>query len=134
MGIVQDAFVLDTSAYSNFYRGNERLRPWFDAKYTIYVPLIVIAELRAGFLGGSKPEENEQDLIRFLDAGNVEILPLSLKTTTCFSQLQALLRKAGTPIPTNDLWISALALEHNLPILTLDADFKRVPNVLVVAL
>ena len=134
MAVSNTAFLLDTSAYSAFNRGDQRLRPWFNSKHTILVPLIVIGELRAGFAAGSKATENERLLTRFLDAGSVQILPLTLQTTQLFASLFLELKKAGIAIGTNDLWIAALAMEHAAPILTLDQDFSRVKGVETVKL
>src|SRR5437870_2644977 len=126
-----DSYILDTSAYSAFNRQDERLRPWFHSKYIIHIPFIVIGELRAGFAAGSKTEENEILLERFLDTASIQLLPLSLKTTECFAQLFKAMRQAGRAIASHDLWIAALALEHNLPILTLDQDFSRIKGIKV---
>ncbi len=130
MGIT--SLLLDTSAYSAFNRGNRGLRPWFKTEIEIFVPLIVVAELRAGFAAGSRAEENETLLRRFLDTPNVSLLPLTLATTQHFADLFVTLRKRGVALSTNDLWIAALSQEHTLPILTMDADFKRIPGVKVV--
>jgi tRNA(fMet)-specific endonuclease VapC len=132
MAITATAFLLDTSAYSGFNRGDERLRPWFNTQNIISLPLIVIGELRAGFAAGSKTTENEQLLRRFLDSSSVQILPLTLETTKVFASLFLEVRNAGNAISTNDLWIAALAVEHNLPILTLDGDFQRIQGVEVI--
>jgi len=134
MAVKPTAFLLDTSAYSAFNRGDARVRTWFSADHTIQVPLIVIGELRAGFAAGSKPRKNEKLLDRFLSTSSVQILALSLKTTEVFASLFLQLRQAGKPTATNDLWIAALALEHNLPILTLDSDFQRIKGITVVKL
>ena len=127
-------FILDTSAYSAFNRGDQRLRPWFVSEHTIKVPLIVIGELRAGFAAGSRTAENEQLLERFLDSANVELLSLTLETTKRFTELFKQIRTNRTAISTNDLWIASLALEHDIPILTLDNDFQRIKRIRVIKL
>lgn len=131
MAVRKHSFLLDTSAYSAFYRGDQRLRRWFSTDYEIFVPLIVVGELRAGFATGSRTVENEALLEHFLDSTAVQTLPISLKTTECFASLFLEVRKSGTAMSTNDLWIAASAIEHNLPILTLDADFSRIKGVTV---
>lgn len=130
MAVIQQ-FVLDTSAYSSFLRGDTRLRLYFSAKNTILVPLIVIGELRAGFAAGNREQDNEMRLRKFLDSPNVEIAALTDVTTQLYAAIYARLRAAGTPINTNDMWIAALALEHDKLLLTLDTDFSRVPDLLV---
>jgi len=134
MAITGISFLLDTSAYSGFYRGDARLRKWFTTRNTIYVPLIVIGELRAGFANGSKTSENEDFLERFLDSFPVQTLLPTLKTTEHFATLYSAMRLSGTPINTNDLWIAALASEHTLPILTLDTDFQKIKTIKVIGI
>ncbi|HSH31095.1 MAG TPA: type II toxin-antitoxin system VapC family toxin [Candidatus Saccharimonadales bacterium] len=124
-------FVLDTSAYSAFNRGDGRLRQWFQDTSQIIVPLVVVGELRAGFAAGNKREENELLLQRFLDAPNVSTATITDRTTKLFAQIYAKLRRAGTPIGTNDLWIAATTLEHDTSLLTLDSDFACVPDLLL---
>jgi len=134
MAVTKPGYILDTSAYSAFNRGDSRLRKWFTFEYQIHLPLIVVGELRAGFSIGTKKEENEQFLTRFSGSPAVQIMPLTLATTTAFTALFQDLRQAGIAVSTNDLWIAALAREHSLPILTLDNDFKRIPNIDIISL
>lgn len=121
-------FALDTSAYSAFNRGDNRLKKWFHVDNEIVVPIIVVGELRAGFAAGSKRQQNERLLQRFLDAPNVRMVTITDKTTRLFADIYLALRRAGTPIGTNDLWIAAISQENNAPLLTLDKDFAHVPN------
>lgn len=124
--------VVDTSAFSVFGRGDDvRLAPWFKAENQLLMPLIVIGELRAGFACGKKRQENEKLLQKFLDAPNVSTLTISDTTTTMYAEIYHKLRQAGTPINTNDMWVAALAMEHDTQLLTLDSDFSRVPDLLV---
>lgn len=95
----------------------------------IHVPLIVIAEQRAGFAFGSNREKNERTLTRFLNNEGVSILSPDDQTTFFYADLYLYLRKKGKPIPTNDLWIAALALQHNLVLLDRDSDFDHLPQI-----
>jgi tRNA(fMet)-specific endonuclease VapC len=119
-------FTLDTSAYSAFNRGDERLKKWFLTENQIIVPLIVVGELRAGFAAGTRATENEHLLQRFLDAENVNTTTLTHVTTSLFADIYLQLRQNGTPIGTNDMWIAALCLETDCLLLTLDSDFSNV--------
>ena len=121
-------YILDTSAYSGFNRGDERLRAWVSPEHTIVIPLIVIGELRCGFACGNQRAANEKLLQRFLDAPNVQVVDLTLTTTNHFAEIYLQLRKSGKPIGTNDIWITALCQQHNLPLLTLDSDFSNIPT------
>jgi tRNA(fMet)-specific endonuclease VapC len=123
------SFILDTSAYSAFNRGEESLRKWFQGRYEIAVPFIVLGELRAGFAAGTLGMKNDKLLRRFLDSPNVYTLPISAATTEHFAYLFSHLRKNGIAIGTNDLWIAALSKEHALPILTMDKDFERIDGI-----
>ena len=118
--------IIDTSAYSAMYRGDVRLKKYLKAD--LYIPVIVVGELRAGFANGSKQQQNEMYLCRFLDAPNVTFLKIGDKTTKIYGKIFAQLRKTGTPIGTNDMWVAALCIEHKLPLLTLDSDFNDVKN------
>jgi len=119
-------FILDTSAYSEFNRGNEKLKQWFQSDHEIIVPLIVVGELRAGFAAGDRRDDNEQLLQRFLDSPNVHTVTITDASTHLFAQTYLMLRRAGTPVGTNDLWIAAISVEHQCPLLTVDSDFSRI--------
>ena len=128
------SFTLDTSAYSAFNRGDKRLREWFTSDNDIIVPIIVVGELRAGFVAGIKYKENEELLQRFLDSPNVFVQTLSDKTTKIYSQIYLKLRQKGKPVGTNDMWIAAIALEQNNELLTLDNDFPNIPSLMLCVL
>ena len=124
--------LIDTSAFSAYGRGSDpRLVQWFKPEHQLMMPLLVIGELRAGFAAGNKKSENEKLLQLFLDAPSVNTLTISDATTKIYADLFSKLRQAGTPIGTNDMWIASLALEHQLQLLTLDADFDNVPDLLL---
>ena len=119
---------LDTSRYVDFARGVpeavERLR----AADRIFLPVIVLGELRAGFLGGSRAPENEANLARFLNSPRVQVLLADEETTHHHARLFHQLRRQGTPIPTNDIWIAALVSQHRLYLLARDAHFDHLPQ------
>lgn len=123
--------LLDTSAYSGFNRGDKRLKDFFRTDNEMLVPLIVVGELRAGFSLGTKSKENTVLLQKFLDSSSVETVTITDKTTKLFAAIFQQLKLAGTPINTNDMWIAALAQEHDCSLLTLDSDFNRVADLLV---
>lgn len=118
--------IVDTSAYSAFARGHYGLKRWFNGGQQLQIPLPVIAELYGGFVFGTKAEENIALLERFLDAPHITTLLMTNKTALLYARIYANLRRAGRPIGVNDMWIAALAIEHSVPLLTLDADFKHV--------
>ena len=128
------SFTLDTSAYSAFNRGDDRLRDWFKAEIDIVVPSIVIGELRAGFAAGSQRKVNEDLLQRFLDSPNVSIETISDGATKIYAEIYLSLRTKGKPIGTNDMWIAAIALMLDNKLLTLDKGFEHIPDLMLVSI
>jgi tRNA(fMet)-specific endonuclease VapC len=96
------------------------------------MPLVVVAELRAGFAAGNQQSYNQSNLIKFTSSPNVEVAGITDETTQQYANIFARLKAAGTPIGTNDLWIAACSLEHGLPLLTLDKDFQKIEAVQLV--
>lgn len=119
---------LDTNRYVDAMRGEKKAVLTLGRADEIYLPFVVLAELRAGFLGGSRGVENEKNLIRFLDSPRVEVLYADESTTHQYARLYVQLRRQGTPIPTNDLWIAALVLQHDLQLFARDKHFEHVPQ------
>ncbi|MEO7364561.1 MAG: PIN domain-containing protein [Candidatus Saccharimonadales bacterium] len=127
--------LVDTSAFSVFGRGGDnRLDPWFTSQHSLLMPLIVIGELRAGFAMGGRETDNVKRLERFLEAPNVEVVKLSQQTTRLYADVVRQLRQAGRAASSNDIWIAALAVEHHLPLLTLDRDFAAITGLQLVPL
>lgn len=121
---------LDTNAYRSFVDGDESVLDHIQRAETVGMPIPVVAELRAGFACGTKVTSNERSLTAFLDSKRVEVLDYDLETTHHYGRLYAQLRRQGTPIPVNDIWIAALAIQHNFGLLTFDADFDHLPQLL----
>ena len=92
------------------------------------LPAVVLAELRAGFLCGTRARENERTLTRFLNAPQVSVLYQTEATTHHYAHLFYQLRQQGTPIPTNDIWIAALTVEHGLSLFSQDSHFDHLPQ------
>jgi tRNA(fMet)-specific endonuclease VapC len=123
---------LDTNRYRDLCDGQGAIVEILRRAELIGVPLIVIAELRAGFALGDRGRQNEQVLRRFLAKPGVEVLYPSDATTRCYAGLYRQLRSQGTPIPTNDLWIAALVVEHELALLSRDHHFAHLPQLTVI--
>ena len=120
------AVVLDTSAFTALFRGDESILELLAKAECVYVSVIVIGELEAGFRGGSRYAENLALLERFLARPTVEILPVSRDTGNCFGRIKSALRAKGTPIPINDVWIAAQCLETGAVLLTYDRHFATI--------
>ena len=126
------AIVIDTNAYSGFLRGVTSALNTLRAAHEIHLPLIVLAELLAGFAAGTRSPKNRDELWHFMASPRVHLLKPDEKTAHHYADLFAALRKNGTPIPTNDLWIAALARQHRLPLFSLDAHFAVVPGLVLI--
>lgn len=120
---------LDTNAYSAVARGEPRSVALVQAARQVYLPFVVLAELRAGFAAGTLGRRNEALLARFLGSPRIGVLYPDEQTTHHYATLFAQLRRQGTPIPTNDLWIAAVVLQHDLALLTSDAHFSSLPQI-----
>lgn len=120
--------VLDTSAYSHFRAGDERVLDFIAAAESVYLPTIVLGELEAGFSLGRRERENRTLLAEFLAEPFVSVLPVTPSIARHYGRLFADLRRAGTPIPINDVWIAATVLDRGGHLLTFDEDFKRITS------
>lgn len=121
--------LLDTSAYSAFMRGDEAEVQSIREAREIRLTPVVLGELLAGFRRGTRRKENEALLVRFLASPRVRVLALDEETADRYAIILNALRAAGTPVPTNDLWIAASAMQHGLKVLTTDAHFGKIPQV-----
>ena len=120
---------LDTNAYSDFMRGEPNRVQILRAAGLIFLPLIVLGELRAGFAAGNQESTNAANLQRFLNSPRVSILIPDEQTTHHYAQLYLQLRKKSIIIPTNDLWIAALVVQHSLVLCTSDDHFQHIPQI-----
>ena len=119
---------LDTNRYRDLCDGHEEVVEQLELADAIYIPFVVVAELRAGFAVGKRGRDNERVLSRFLSKPGVNVLFATDATTRHYAALFRQLRQQGTPIPTNDLWIAALAAEHGLALYTRDQHFENLPQ------
>lgn len=123
--------LLDTSAYSGFMRGVEKVVSAVQSTERIYFNPTVLGELRSGFAYGSRREKNEAELRSFLDSARVQVVSIDEDTSVFYAAIYGSLRSSGTPIPTNDLWIAASAMQHGLCLLTTDSHFRTVHQIIV---
>jgi len=120
--------VIDTNRYRDFCVGVPEVVECFRAADQIYLPFVTLAELRAGFLCGTRARRNESVLARFLNRPRVTVLYPDEETTRHYAQMFRQLRQQGTPIPTNDVWIAALTEQHNLLLYSRDSHFDHLPQ------
>lgn len=113
-------------------RGDRTCADFVRRAERIVVSAIVAGELLQGFYYGGRPIENVARLRAFLDEPDVELLPVTYATADRFARLYAALRKRGTPIPTNDMWIAAHALEMGAELMSLDRHFEAIDGLALV--
>jgi tRNA(fMet)-specific endonuclease VapC len=121
--------VMDTNAYSALLSGDEAVRTILEEAEDIVVPAIVAGELMAGFMLGDRYAKNSAALEAFLRQSGIRLAEVDLAVARNYGALIMALRRAGTPIPSNDVWIGATALSTNGSVLTRDAHFDLVPGV-----
>lgn len=110
-------------------RGHTGIKETLQIAEAVYVSPVVLGELHAGFRRGARRKENEKLLSRFLASPRVETIPVGADTALCYAQIFEHLRAAGRPIPTNDIWIAAGAMERGLTVVTTGAHFGAIPHI-----
>jgi predicted nucleic acid-binding protein len=123
--------LLDTSAYSAFKRGQPEVGAAVRSADGVVLNPVVVGELLAGFARGHHRRRNERELDDFLSSFRVSIAPIDEETATRYATVLNALRSSGTLIPTNDIWIAATAMQHGCRIVTTDAHYQHVAQVVV---
>ena len=119
---------LDTNRYTDLCRGHASVVETVERADEVWMPFIVLGELRAGFAVGSQGVRNEAVLRRFLLKSGVGVLYADEQTTHHYAAVYRQLRKQGSPIPTSDMWIAALVLQHSLVLFDRDTHFDVLPQ------
>lgn len=126
-----EAILVDTSAYTAFKRGHSEVIFILQQCEKILLTPIILGELFSGFLGGQREGRNRHELDEFLHSPRVEMQDITSVTSVHYSALWWQLRKKGKPIPSNDLWIAASAMETASMVLTFDRDFLHISGLQV---
>ena len=121
--------LIDTNAYVELGKRNTHIRTILEAAHEIIVSTIVLGELYSGFSLGSKKEQNIREIEEFLGQPGVIVVAPSKDVAERYGEVFRILKKNGTPIPTNDIWIAATALETASRILSFDTHFALVPGI-----
>ncbi len=119
--------ILDTNALSALFKKERGLGDLLKKADQLYIPVIVIGEYLFGLTASSKAKELK-DMLEDLLTGT-RILPVTARTAGCYADIRGKLKKAGTPIPENDIWIAALVKEHGQPLLSRDLHFDSVEGI-----
>ena len=123
--------LVDTNCYCDAMRGLPDAVAVMRESDRILVSPIVIGELLAGFKGGRNETANRNQLRKFLRQERVEIVPISDRTAEFYALIYSQLRKKGKPIPTNDLWIAASAMENGARLASGDEHFRYVEGLML---
>ena len=118
--------VLDTNCYAAYRAGDNRVLDALASAETVWMSVIVLGELYAGFRGGTKMLENQQQLDLFLAKPTVKILDVGKESAEIFGEVKDQLKKSGTPLPINDVWIAAHTMESGSVLVSYDRHFMAI--------
>jgi tRNA(fMet)-specific endonuclease VapC len=123
--------LIDTNIYSHAMRGDTEIIEILQRVAHIGITAISIGELLSGFKAGNKEKINRQELNQFLDSPRVTLYSLDEQTAEYYCLILDQLKNNGTPIPTNDIWIAAVAFQQGMPIYTKDQHFNKIKGLLL---
>lgn len=126
-----NTILLDTNAYVAFKQGQADAVEIVQRALNLAISSTVLGELLAGFAVGAREAQNRVELQQFLASDRVHILMVDDGTATYYATVYRNLRQKGRPIPTNDMWIAASALQHGYALFSHDGHFRAVDNLLV---
>ena len=120
--------LLDTNIYSLAMRGEAGVVDALRRIDRLFISAVSLGELFTGFKAGGRESENRRELAQFLDSPRVAVLAIDDDTADFYAEILVRLRSQGTPIPTNDIWIAAVAFQHGLKLFTRDRHFRQIPG------
>ena len=120
--------LIDTNIYSLAMKGDGNVVDALRKIDQIGFAAISVGELYSGFKGGNRETTNREELNVFLDSPRVVVHSIDVETADFYASILNNLKVAGTPIPTNDIWIAALAFQHGYIIFTKDRHFNLIPG------
>jgi tRNA(fMet)-specific endonuclease VapC len=124
--MIGNSILLDTNIISALLKGDTAIADGIDNALQVFIPVIVIGELYYGAQYSTQIEQNLSNIHRLIEA--YEILKVDEDTAEIYGTIKSLLRKKGKPIPENDIWIAAIAHQHNLTLITRDKHFSEIEN------
>ena len=116
--------LLDTSVVVAHLRGSIDLQTLASADEPLFLPLVALGELYRGVLRSARPESSRAKVDQFLEIAAV--LYPDVATAEIYARIAQALETRGTPIPENDIWIAAMALECDMPLAARDDHFQQV--------
>jgi len=124
--------LIDTNIYTYALRGESETIAVLRQLRGIGISSISIGELLSGFKAGKREAKNRKELEDFLDSPRVRIYSVDEDTAEFYATILNSLRKGGKPIPTNDVWIAAVAFQNGLPLFTKDSHFEQIPGLTLI--
>ena len=118
--------MLDTNAYAALKRGHPEVSDLVRRCDEVLLPVVVAGELLYGFRCGSRFERNRQDFEAFITSPFVTVVPVTMDTADRFGRIASTLMARGKPIPTNDIWVAAQAMETGAELLSFDRHYEAV--------
>lgn len=125
------SILIDTSFYIDILSGEKYAVNILQQTQRLLVCPIVIGEVLYGLKTSSKEKDRVAQFEKFLQSSCVDVVPIGMKTAQYFAAVHYELKKIGQPIPVNDIWIAACAMEHAVPLATNDKHFNKIPNLLI---
>jgi tRNA(fMet)-specific endonuclease VapC len=120
-------FILDTNIITAWLKGETGIAERIDKAKEIHLPITVIGELYYGALYSTKVQKNISDINKLTAQYNVLLVDETVAAV--YGSIKAELRKKGKPIPENDIWIAAIAIQNNLILITRDKHFKEIERI-----
>lgn len=125
-------YLLDTNILIKLFAGDENVTGWLKKAPEIYIPSIVLGEL---YYGAQKSSNKKTNLAKINEVStNSNIIPCDSQTARHYGIIKNQLKEKGKPIPENDIWIGAIALQHRLTLVTKDVHFKEIEGMVLIDL
>jgi tRNA(fMet)-specific endonuclease VapC len=124
--------LIDTNIYSYALRGDDGVVEVLKKAEQIGISVISIGELLSGFKAGGREQKNREELENFLDSPRVIVYSVDEDTSEFYAEILSNLREIGKPVPTNDIWIAAVAFQNGLKLFTKDEHFKAIAGLSLV--
>jgi tRNA(fMet)-specific endonuclease VapC len=125
--------LIDTNIYTHALKGDSQVVSLLRSASRLGISSISLGELLSGFKAGTRETENRKELMEFLDSPRVQVYLVDEDTAEFYAEILDRLRKQGQPIPTNDIWIAAIAFQHGLRLFSKDRHFEVVPGLALIS-
>ena len=124
--------MIDTNIYIEYLRGNEEVKDILDFADIVAFSVISVGEIFTGFYLSENEKKYFSEIEEFFNSSRLLIYDVDSETAEFYAKIVSELKSSGSPIPTNDIWIAAIALQHGIKLLTMDNHFKKVPGLFLI--